>query len=58
MVCLRSANCRSFAARSWIGANLLLIEPARLVLPIARDEGDGVATVEQVDDCLHAGQRQ
>ncbi len=39
-------------------ANLLFVQPARLVLAIARNEGDRVALVEQLDRALDLVERQ
>ena len=57
IVCLRSASSRVLASRSWISPDLLFVQPPRLVLAVAGDEGDGVALVEQFDGGLDLAQR-
>src|SRR5690606_10771669 len=45
-------DCRANALYS------LLVEPTGLVTPVARDEGDGVPSVEQLDGTAHRIDRQ
>ena len=46
---MRSSSCRSFATLARTAADLLFVEPARLVAAVAGDERHGVAFIEQGD---------